>query len=409
MARQWLLFVCGLGMLTSCFDPRYPEGIPCSEAQTCPPGQSCDIDGVCRATLLAPLDPDAAAPPDAAARPDAAVVIPDAAVPDALVPDATVVPPSCKDGMTNGDETSLDCGGSCPACADGQACRGHGDCASQVCDPVDLLCAPAECGDARVGGNEACDLGGVNTGTCDSDCTAPACADGVFNQFVEVCDTGGVATADCDPDCTFPQCNDGFFNDLAEICDESGNTATCDADCSEPACGDRFINPAVNEECDQGGVANTICDLDCTFPQCNDGQFNPAAGEDADPPASPSRTVPVSDLTCRYDFSGINQLSCAGTCGAWGGGDGCQQADADAFCKLKTGNPNSTASNFVVGLATATPGICCPTVDPYVTGCVPLGSFANRGVTQPVSVHDTSLSSTHGRGAVITDVVCTNP
>ena len=33
----------------SCFEPTYPEGIPCSEAQTCPPGQICDVfDNVCR-------------------------------------------------------------------------------------------------------------------------------------------------------------------------------------------------------------------------------------------------------------------------------------------------------------------------------------------------------------------------
>lgn len=45
----------------SCFGPTYPEGIPCSEAQTCPPGQICDVyDNVCRVDPLA--DPCAADP-----------------------------------------------------------------------------------------------------------------------------------------------------------------------------------------------------------------------------------------------------------------------------------------------------------------------------------------------------------
>src|SRR5262249_11997364 len=44
--------------------------------------------------------------------------------------------PSCSDHTKNGNETAIDCGGSCaPAerCADGQACAIDGDCESGVC------------------------------------------------------------------------------------------------------------------------------------------------------------------------------------------------------------------------------------------------------------------------------------
>ncbi len=50
-------------------------------------------------------------------------------------------PPPCQDGVKNGDETAIDCGGSCAIkkgikCPDGQACVVSGDCQSGVCTLV---------------------------------------------------------------------------------------------------------------------------------------------------------------------------------------------------------------------------------------------------------------------------------
>lgn len=53
--------------------------------------------------------------------------------------------PTCTDGVLNGNETSVDCGGSCPGCLAGAACKLGGDCATGVCnlascrDPAWLL------------------------------------------------------------------------------------------------------------------------------------------------------------------------------------------------------------------------------------------------------------------------------
>ena len=42
--------------------------------------------------------------------------------------------PSCANGVRDGDETDIDCGGAtCPACANGRACVAAGDCVSNVC------------------------------------------------------------------------------------------------------------------------------------------------------------------------------------------------------------------------------------------------------------------------------------
>jgi hypothetical protein len=42
--------------------------------------------------------------------------------------------PSCTDGLLNGSETDVDCGGSCPlTCDNGQGCEAGTDCASGIC------------------------------------------------------------------------------------------------------------------------------------------------------------------------------------------------------------------------------------------------------------------------------------
>jgi cysteine-rich repeat protein len=45
-------------------------------------------------------------------------------------------PPSCRDGLKTGDESDVDCGGSCPDCPAGAACDDHGDCAGACAQGV---------------------------------------------------------------------------------------------------------------------------------------------------------------------------------------------------------------------------------------------------------------------------------
>ena len=48
-------------------------------------------------------------------------------------PTALPTTSSCRDGVQNGDESDLDCGGACASCAVGQRCVGSGDCGSGDC------------------------------------------------------------------------------------------------------------------------------------------------------------------------------------------------------------------------------------------------------------------------------------
>jgi hypothetical protein len=223
-----------------------------------------------------------------------------------------------------------------------------------------------------------------------------------------------VVSAGCSIDTvTFLQSAAPAEEDCAVVGDEDGNgRADCDDEACfsvaacQPLCGNGKVERG--EACDDG-AATARCDTDCTAPACGDGLLNTAAGEEVEPPTSASMTVPIDRTTCRYDFSAITQLYCSGTCGTWGGGNGCQQEDANAFCKLKIGDASAVAAMFTVGTATAMPGICCPTSMPSMVGCTDLGTFPDRGVPQVVAVHETSLISTHGPGAVITSVQCALP
>lgn len=54
-------------------------------------------------------------------------------------------PPTCTDLAVNGDETDLNCGGSCPKCAEGAHCEVNADCTTGNCG--DAICFSPTCSD----------------------------------------------------------------------------------------------------------------------------------------------------------------------------------------------------------------------------------------------------------------------
>ena len=204
---------------------------------------------------------------------------------------------SCSDGMQNGDETDVDCGGSaCEPCGPSQGCEEDMDCASGVC--TDGLCAVPTCSDGVANGNETdVDCGAECGSTCQptdtcgvfvdceqlvctqDQCADPTCSDGAPNGNETDVDCGG---PDCDP-CSVPgQCLVGT-DCISGVCDQgqcvgpqcadgTQNGNETDVDCGGPDCapcddGDSCVGgpDCLSEVCE-----NSIC----TAASCTDGIQN---------------------------------------------------------------------------------------------------------------------------------------
>lgn len=181
--------------------------------------------------------------------------------------------PTCNDGIQNGTETDVDCGGAtCPACVVFGCINPQAHNFNPSADQSDGSCMT--CFDGIVNGDEeGVDCGGSNPNCvpcfsctdgiqngneedvdCGGDCPAcPDCFDGIQNQNETGIDCGG----DCAP---CPTCDDGIANGDEEGIDCGGECAPC------PSCTDGILN-GNEEEVDCGG--------DCTAcPTCNDGIQN---------------------------------------------------------------------------------------------------------------------------------------
>ncbi|AUX35703.1 MULTISPECIES: SUMF1/EgtB/PvdO family nonheme iron enzyme [Sorangium] len=97
---------------------------------------------------------------------------------------------SCSDKVKNGDETGVDCGGRCAGCAPGEACRLSTDCRERVC--ANQICQMESCSDGVKNGKETdVDCGGT---LCSTKCPAGQqctrredCVTDVCNSTTRLC------------------------------------------------------------------------------------------------------------------------------------------------------------------------------------------------------------------------------
>ena len=152
---------------------------------------------------------------------------------------------SCGDSFQNGTETDVDCGGNCPACADGANCGTAADCVSNVC--IGGVCQVPTCSDGALNGTET-----------DIDCgdTCPTCPDGSDCNVDGDC-SSGVCTAGV---CQEPQCTDGIQNGIETDTD-------CGGAC--PGCPDGGAC-SVGSDCGSGVCTAGVCQV----PTCTDGAAN---------------------------------------------------------------------------------------------------------------------------------------
>lgn len=171
----------------------------------------------------------------------------------------TCLAPSCGDGVLNGQESDLDCGGPCDSCVAGSKCQINGDCDSKVCLATNV-CASASCSDGVRNGNEtAVDCGGGCSEACgdgqscgvdtdcqsrvcvNSTCLAPSCDDGVSNGQESDIDCGGPQCSPCESgqmcggsdDCASQICNGTMYCQAPTCSDGVKNGGEVDIDCGE--------------------------------------------------------------------------------------------------------------------------------------------------------------------------------
>jgi hypothetical protein len=209
-------------------------------------------------------------------------------------PDIDAGPSHCTNGKKDSDETGVDCGGSCIACDIGGECQVGKDCKSGVCKAG--VCQAPTCADGVSNGAETdVDCGGPACGMCavglkcvypgdcqtsicvGGQCRTPDCTDGIKNGVETDIDCGGGNCPKCDPlkKClVYTDCMQGVCANLvcqaASCKDGVKNGDETDIDCGGSACGSCLPSKGcVNDtDCVQG-ICNTSTHV-CDPPSCTD-------------------------------------------------------------------------------------------------------------------------------------------
>lgn len=144
---------------------------------------------------------------------------------------------SCSNGMQDGNETGVDCGGSCSPCPVGGGCVATNDCVQNaVCSAGQCVCAAgySDCNGSPVDGCEVNTSADVNNcGACNNVCSLP--------NAIQVCSASS---------CAIAACNMGYAN-----CDNfTGNGCEVNTQASNANCG------GCNVVCPMGFTCvNSIC------------------------------------------------------------------------------------------------------------------------------------------------------
>ncbi len=212
-------------------------------------------------------------------------------------------PARCDDGLANGSESDVDCGGRCAPCALHAACIADRDCASEACASGE--CVAPSCTDGRRDGFESdVDCGGLHCARCGTGlrctaashcasavctsgvCIAAGCEDGVRNADESDVDCGGGCdgclplercdgASDCESSvcvleaCVASSCDDDVRNgsETGEDCggtcpDDCGAGEGCSgpADCVSAVC---TASMCVAASCDDDVQNDDETDVDC--------------------------------------------------------------------------------------------------------------------------------------------------
>ena len=183
---------------------------------------------------------------------------------------------SCSNNLYDGHETDVDCGGECEGCPDGRVCHVTSDCISGRCEISVTSGVPwpvcVSCYNGILDGSEIdVDCGGGCDRLCPigAFCTAPAdCATGACNSTHCTADVSVPSPTSCfnnqrdhveaDTDCG------GACAAVLPLCD-AGSTCTTDADCDSYQCDSLHRCSS----CSDGILNGDETDIDCGGPVCH--------------------------------------------------------------------------------------------------------------------------------------------
>ena len=272
---------------------------------------------------------------------------------------------SCADGKKDGDESDVDCGGSCSKkCGALGACASSGDCGSDL-QCTKGVCASANASNGTKDGDESdVDCGGSAAPPCDDGktcsaaadcldkicksgtCAPPSPTDGVKNGAETGVDCGGPAAPACadtlgckvGSDCTSKICTAGACAAPSSM-DGQKNGAETDVDCGgtgAPACAD-------GKSCGAGD--------DCTSKVCTGGVCQVPTGSDG------VKNGDESDVDCGGTTTGAAKCATAKQCAVHADcvSNGC------SFDKKCATNPSCTAQGggYTCGEGEGATGDCC--------------------------------------------------
>ena len=207
---------------------------------------------------------------------------------------------SCIDHVQTGDETDIDCGGSCPTkCTEGQTCLVGTDCDSNQC--VEGVCARQPC--TVIGCSDGYRCNSV-TGTC------YACDDNIKNgnetdvdcggSWCGACDAG--QTCNTDSDCATNAC-DSKTKICVSCSDNIKNGKETDVDCGG-ACENKCFKGqtcSVNEDCSTTQCTNGICTgEDLRYATIGDILINEAYGKRGTSNANKTFTYNDGASVCEF-------------------------------------------------------------------------------------------------------------
>jgi len=307
------------------------------------------------------------------------------------------------DGKVSGNETDLDCGGSCAQkCSDGAGCIVGIDCISGNC--FQNQCKSATCGDGLKNGvesdvdcGEVCPMQCIVGKSCftDNDCISKLC-----QPASKTCVQKPKGSAcNIDAECSTGNCVDGVCcssscSGECQACTASKKGSGADGDCG-PVAGntdpDNECQVAAPETCGNTGVCSgtgscakyslgTVCDpAFCT----NSTTENPADTCDGQ-----GVCVQKFDKACQTGY-GCVAGACKTTCVSNGECDNGYFCNAPT-CQIKKVNGDSCANGLQCQSGNCIDGVCCDSI--CTDTCKACNIAGSVGICSPIAANTDPLN-----------------